>query len=72
MVANRTKRTMVTWQAIVALIGAPDACAIDRTREEITVGARCTPRVGPKLDVGENAALFAAVEPVGAGKATTA
>ena len=54
------------------MVGAPDACAIDWTREKVAVDARRTPRVGPEFGVGKGAAFFVAVEPIGAGEATTA
>ena len=69
VVANATKRAMVAYEAVVALVSTPFARAVDRTREEVTIGGRRTPRVGAELDVGEGAAFLAAIEVVGARKA---
>ena len=66
VVANATKRAMVAYEAVVALVCTSFARAVDRTREEVTIGDRRTPRVGAELDVGEGAAFLAAIEVVGA------
>ena len=72
VIANATKGAMVAFKAVVALVSAPDARAVDRTREEVVVGDGRTPRVGTKLDVGEGAAFLAAIKVVGARKAAFA
>ena len=72
VVANAAKGAVVAFEAVVALVSAPDARAVDRTREEVVVGDGRTPRVGTKLDVGEGAAFLAAIKVVGARKAAFA
>ena len=47
--------------AVVVDVRATDACADNRAREEVAVGARLAPRVGLEIGVGESAAFLGAV-----------
>ena len=71
VVAYAAKRAMVACKTVVALVSAPEACAVNWTREEVAVGGGLTPRAGLKLDVGEGTAFLAAIKAVGAGEATS-